>query len=365
MRLPASPVWMLLHSWGTSGGDRRFVADIIVNIALYVPLGMSGYLALRRRGPRIFGPVLIGALVSASVEMLQLYTPTRVCSALDLLNNVLGSALGVGLGMVFESLARPYVAGFGVLRLSDRPALALLFAWVGTLIFPLYPETHLLRLRALLTQFAQTPVFVTVPFLSAAASWFVAGRLLEAAGFRYAGAWLTFALLLLPAQFLIVSRRPLPVDVAGALAGVALFLIFGPYCAKSSGAARMLAYGFLVLIVMRGLAPFHFGAPQHFLWVPFQGFLQMNWQTGILVLLEKIFYYGSAFWLLTAAGVRWHIAARTVILILAFIEIVQTRLPGRTAEITEPLLGLLIVCSLAAVSRRPQSDAKLLRPARQ
>jgi VanZ family protein len=364
IRLPANPLWILLHSWGGAAGDRRFMADVIVNIALYVPLGTSGYLAFRGRRLRIFGPLLIAALVSASVEMLQLYTPSRVCSALDLLNNILGSALGMAFGLFFEKLARPYAPEFGIRKLTDRPALALFFAWVGTLVFPLYPETHIPRFRALLSQFAHAPLFATVPFLSAAASWFVAGRLLTAAGFRHAGAWLAFSLLLLPAQFLIVSRHPSPVDFAGALAGFVLFLALGPRCATSGRAARILAWAFFGLILVRGLAPFHPGAAQPFVWVPFKGFLDMNWQSGILVLLEKIFYYGAAFWLLAVSGVRWHIAARWVILALAVIEALQTRLPGRVPEITEPLLGLLIVCGLAAISRRRQSDATLLPPVR-
>src|SRR3954470_7000279 len=85
--LPAAPLWILLHSWDTDSG-RRFFADIVVNIALYVPLGMSGFLALRKW--RIAGPVAIGILLSSSIEMLQLYTPGRDSSAIDFTNNVIG-----------------------------------------------------------------------------------------------------------------------------------------------------------------------------------------------------------------------------------------------------------------------------------
>jgi VanZ family protein len=340
------------------------MADVAVNIALYIPLGMTGYLALRERRTRMAGPVLIAAFVSACVEMVQLYTPTRVCSALDWVNNIAGSALGVGLALAFEKLARPYIAEFGIRKLTDRAALALLFAWAGALLFPLYPEMHLPQIRMHFAQFANTPGFDAVPFLSAAASWFVAGRLLTAAGFRYVGAWLALSLLLLPAQLLIVSRHPSPMDFAGALAGFILFLTLGSRCASSRRAASILAWTFLGLLLVRGLAPFQLATPHPFLWVPFQGFLNMNWQTGMQVLMEKIFYYGAAFWLLTASGVRWHISARVIALILALIEAIQTRLPGRTAEITEPLLGLLIVCGLAAINRRRQSGAALLPPAR-
>ena len=36
IRYLANPLWIFLHRWGTAGGDRRFVADVIVNLALYI-----------------------------------------------------------------------------------------------------------------------------------------------------------------------------------------------------------------------------------------------------------------------------------------------------------------------------------------
>jgi hypothetical protein len=115
--------------------------------------------------------------------------------------------------------------------------------------------------------------------------------------------------------------------------------------------------------VIRGLAPFHLGEAHRFLWIPFQGFLDMNWQTGIETLLEKMFYYGAAVWLLRASGLRLQVACGIVVVLLGCIEGLQTWLPGRTAEITDPLLGVLMGGGFLALrSRGKRRDRVVASP---
>lgn len=348
-------MWILLHSWSNTL-DRRFLADIIVNIVLYVPLGMAGYLAFRKH--RIAGPVVLGMVLSACIEMAQLFVPGRYCSAVDLVNNTLGSALGVICGLLFEQLAGPGPISFSLRKLKDRPALALLFCWVGSLLFPLFPVMHLSTFRDEFIHFRQAPLLQAVPFISDAASWFVAGRLLLAAGVESPSAWLGVALLLVPAQFLIVTRDPVPVNFIGSIAGFILFVFAGP----RAGRQKVWAGVFVVVLLIRGLAPFNLTSAHTFHWVPFEGFLNTDWQAGLRILLEKMFYYGTAIWLLRAAGLRWRSATGIIAIVLAAIEILQTHLPGRTPEITDPLLAILAGFGLYTLSRRQKSDAELRPP---
>jgi VanZ family protein len=69
------------------------------------------------------------------------------------------------------------------------------------------------------------------------------------------------------------------------------------------------------------------------------------------VLIEKIFYYGTAIWLLRAAGAGLARSVSVVAVVLASIEIAQIHLPGRTPEITDPILAVLIGFVLAMLSR--------------
>ena len=80
--------------------------------------------------------------------------------------------------------------------------------------------------------------------------------------------------------------------------------------------------------------------------VSFGASLASTWQTGIQVLIAKAFYYATAIWLLRAGGMRIHRATLLVALVLAAVEAAQTYLPGRTPEITDPILAILLGLAL-------------------
>jgi len=71
----------------------------------------------------------------------------------------------------------------------------------------------------------------------------------------------------------------------------------------------------------------------------------------MLTFLRKCFWYGSAIWLLRAAGWRLARAAVAVALLLGAIEGIQIHLPGRVAEITDPLLALILAVTLGLSER--------------
>ena len=302
--LPASPLYILLHSWDINLEDRRFgVFDIAVNIAIYIPLGMSAYLALRRFKSatlRILSPVVFGALLSASMEMIQVFTPHRQCSAVDLVDNTLGAALGVLVGFAFPRKL-PDVPTLGPgFRVRDRSAVALLFCWVSSLLFPLFPLLSLIIWRAKLAAFLNASPFRPIPILWNASEWFAVGRLLSAAGARAPFRWLCVLLLLVPAQFAIVNHNPLPADFVGAALAAVVFYFFGeapgadPACRYRTPARRD---------AQRTHAPFHFEGPvQMFSWIPFTGLLGAEWQNSIPILIGKLFAYGALY---LAAASRW------------------------------------------------------------
>jgi VanZ family protein len=319
---------------------------------------MSGYLALRKH--RIAGPVVIGIALSACIEMLQQFVPTRYCSALDLVSNTIGSALGVGCGILFARIAARRSFSLHGARQADRAALALLFCWAASLLFPFFPVTSLHVYREEVFRFASNSFFDPLTLLSDAACWFVAGRLLRAV-VPAASAWLAVSLLLVPAQFFIINRNPLPADFAGALLGFLLFWRLG----SKPGAAKACSAGFFALLFVRGLAPFRFvaDAAQPFGWLPFGALLTMNWQPGFRILAEKLFYYGAAVWLLREAGLRLRWSIATAALFLLGIEAAQSHIAGRTPEITDPLLAIMAGFAIRALSQRPKSAAVYLPPA--
>jgi hypothetical protein len=156
-------------------------------------------------------------------------------------------------------------------------------------------------------------------------------------------------LILVPLQFEIVSHDPMPADFIGAAAGVVLFFLFG----ARKGVDRIAAAVLLLAVALRGLAPFRFDSHAHaFVWIPFGAFLAIDWQSGIQVLLRKLFEYGAPIALLHRAGMKTLQGAFAVVVVLAGIEAVQTYLPQHVAEVTDPLLALLLGLVFSVLSRR-------------
>lgn len=81
--------------------------DVARNIALYVPFGMLGLLALGRPGPagvaRVTG---VAMLFSAVIEAAQLYTTDRVASLTDIASAGAGTAIGASLVVALVAGAR-------------------------------------------------------------------------------------------------------------------------------------------------------------------------------------------------------------------------------------------------------------------
>ncbi len=340
--LAENPLRILLHSWPHEA-PHYFFEDAAVNIALYIPLGFAAYLAFRKS---VLAPVLLGLLLSSAIEITQLFTPTRITSMMDVISNVAGSALGVAVAIAFRGAIR-LKPSHSHLLLRDRGALALILCWATSLLLPFFPVLGLYLPDRKLAIFLSSPPFTVLPFVSAAAVWFALGLLIEATGVRFPRELTAIAVLAIPAQVLVASRQPVLSELTGAIAGALLFGIR----ARARKVTLSEACTFTGVVLFRGLWPFHFvSAAAAFVWIPFTGALTAAWLPALLVLSEKVFYYGAAIWLLHTAGIRLVRSAAAIAMVLAVIEMVQTHLPGRTPEITDPLMAILIGFVLGALN---------------
>jgi VanZ family protein len=168
----ANPLWILLHSWRPLP-FRYFLRDVVVNAALYIPLGFAGHLAFRKSrlpGFGIYGPVLLGLLLSVAMELTQLWVPTRDTSTADIVTNVVGSGIGVMLGLLFEAIMsrKSWPSRTRDYAVADRGALVLVFCWAGWLLFPLFPALQSFELSRRLAVFEHSRLIDPVPLVSAA-----------------------------------------------------------------------------------------------------------------------------------------------------------------------------------------------------
>jgi VanZ family protein len=351
-QLSASPLWILLHSW-PEALDIFVARDVAVNITLYIPFGAFCFLSMsesRSRLTRFVATLLAAALLSASIEMTQLFDVSRTCSLLDLLCNTTGALIGVLLAATFPAGISSVVQEAetaGALRLSG--VMALLYLWAGYELFPVFPALSRTALRSKLTLLFSSGAWPARDFFESLAAWLAVSALLEyLAGPGRLAYLLPLALLAIPLKLFIAQRTMTGSEAAGALLAVACWLIVRKF-QRPQLAAGVLS---LAAIVAAGLVPFHWtGAPQSFTWTPFLAMLQAPWETAFLILLQKSFLYGSAVWLLRESGRGWLIGSLLVAVPLAIVEGIQIYLPGRTAEVTDPLMALLLGFSLMLLER--------------
>ena len=76
-----------------------FVCNIFGNVALFLPCGF--FLPMLFSGRKYLKTLLFCALLSLSVELLQLFLPSRCCDIDDFFLNMLGAVVGVLLGAAF------------------------------------------------------------------------------------------------------------------------------------------------------------------------------------------------------------------------------------------------------------------------
>ena len=152
--------------------------DVAINVAGYAPLGFLLVLALLRSGGSRGAPLwvmglatLAGALLSLSMEFLQIYLPRRVPSNMDWLLNIGGTLAGALVAALLERLGA--IDRWSNFR--DRwfvpdasGALVLLALWPLALLFPAAVPFGLgqvlQRLEAALTEeLADTPFLAWLP----------------------------------------------------------------------------------------------------------------------------------------------------------------------------------------------------------
>lgn len=122
--------------------------DVIFNLLAYVPLGLLLGLILRTRfnaSASLLFACILGMVLSASMEYLQMYLPTRTSSNLDVLTNTSGTLFGALLALsitrwtrFFNQLARWRDRTFRHGKVMDF-GLALLVLWMFGQINPSLP----------------------------------------------------------------------------------------------------------------------------------------------------------------------------------------------------------------------------------
>lgn len=337
---PAGPIW----SWRLPQGRSLYV-DAILNLLLLLPLGFGGMAALRTRWRWLVVPMAAFGL-SAAVESLQAYLPTRDSSAWDVIYNTAGALLGMALAPILGLRLPPKLQTSFPKQIDFRVAVLLSF-FVLAQLFPFIPVLRMPHLRAAMLALSDLPDVLTG--LTALTTFLVAAALVGRLSSQpLAGGVATVALL-----GLLGARVAFPGGIypGGAIAASAVGAFAGEYLPWRI-VRSWLGPAMLLFLVFRQLYPFQFQAePQAFYWVPFDSILQLRTEHGLRILFEKCFIYGSATWLLTARQGNIGVATAASAGVLALGEVAQLWIPGRTPDTLDPCIAILAGLGLAAFPR--------------
>jgi len=347
--VPFDPLVLLLK--GVPHSVNRFVVrDFFVNLLLYVPVGLLTTLSLGPRvgsGLRATAGLAVGLVLSFLVELGQYFTPTRTPSLFDVSMNGTGSAIGVALGVLWPSRMRQLGSRLKPATGLRAPGAVLVLAcWAGYQLAPFFPVLSRMKLIAKLAGLTTVGTFSTLDFGVSAVEWLAVGRLLEGiVGADRVMPALGWLFLVLPGRLFLEGRGVSLDEAAGA---VLAMLILGQGLSRHPRRTAFLGAATLTMLIVAGLSPFRFQAePQAFSWVPLSGALEADAGLGFRSLLRKSFQYGAMIWLMREAGLTLRTAALATVGVLGGIEIAQTRLPGRTAEITDPVLAVLLALGIS------------------
>jgi VanZ family protein len=318
-------------------------SDVAANVLLYLPLGtcLAWLLEPRHGAARaVLGATLTAAALSFAIEFAQLYETRRVASLADFACNAAGSFLGAGLALMIGRTRRRLDASPFAGFLRHPVAATLFFSWIGYRLSPF----------ALAFDPAEWAASIA-PF--AAGGWPAPGDVLT-----HLVAWLTILFLgerLMPRRAAALAAGAMGTVLAGRI----LFSGLGLESAEVAGmtaalllarplaglarpqAARLLAAALLAMIAWHGLVPFDFQlAPDRFALLPFGESLTQYRAANLADMFLRVFTNGALVWLLFQAGLSALAATALGAGAVFAIEMVQTWLPGQTAEITDPLLAV-------------------------
>jgi len=330
--------------------------DLVANLLLYAPLGFTATLVLAASRGWMVATVLAlvaGTSLSFGVEVLQAYESARVSSLTDVVLNAAGTVGGAAVALVYtQFFASRSLVGVSNSRAELLPCVVIAL-WLGNRLAPFVPTLDWQKFKDALKPLLIGPHVVVLDVFAYAVGWLIVGSALGCLGRvrRSRIVLLVLAAIVIGGQVVFVGRQVSASEVL-ALA-VCLPISFWIDRLTVRAQTSLLVCLAALAVALRGLEPFTLSAwPQPFSWVPFRSSISGDWETGYSALFDKVFWYASIIWLLLRNGATAFGAGLLTALLVGGIEVAQVWLPGRSPEITDPLLAVVLAAGARMLAAR-------------
>jgi VanZ family protein len=330
--------------------------DFLANVLLYIPLGLAATLAFTQDMRRVLAAgltFLCGVALSLFVELAQFYDADRVSAFSDFYLNVAGLLAGTLIALMTGTrLARTsWPAG-------SMPAFArlLLLAWLGWRLYPYVPTLEIHHYWRSLQPVLLAPVLVPINLFRFTVLWLSVAVIFQSGLGRATGFFPLAALCYFAAKASIIGQSLALADLLGAGLAVGLApLLLGRF--KTVG-LPVTAAAMIAVVVLSRILPWQFAAvPRSFQWIPFFSFLHGSQQIDAISFAEKFYLYGVTILLLVKAGLNLRLAVALECLLLFATSYLQTYMVGRSAEISDAILALILGLIYAYMRRQYREDA--------
>jgi glycopeptide antibiotics resistance protein len=349
-------------------GRRVSITDTVQNVLLFLPFGVFGVLAIGDRVrwavTRIAIVTGLAALLSVSIETLQLFITDRTTSVSDAVTNTVGAFGGALVAHAAVHVGRRAIHRLRALGLSEVPSfypmmiasiVLCLAAWepfdvtldVGSLIGKVHAlRAHPWQFDILSDEGVEIVRYAL--FVLAGSSWLRQLGARRAAGVA-ALAGIGAAFMLEASQWVIASRMPgledAMVHAGGAVVGAALFQ-WAPRGRPPAFWFAILAAATWIGAALQMLTPFTVAAVHHpFNWMPFYNYYERTSFETISHTIElMLFYIPLGFWLPMVFRTRWQVYAVAfgASLAIAFpLEYMQGWIVGRYPDVTDVAVATL------------------------
>jgi VanZ family protein len=284
------------------------------------------------------------------IELLQFYDEGRVSALADVYADTIGVVIGSAAGAILFRRRSPWRAGM----MDWRPFITLLLScWLGYRLFPYVPVIDLHKYWTAVKPLVFSPMLPLLDLYRHTVIWLAVALLIEAL-FGVARSRLVLpvlVLIVLFARILIVEVALSPAEVAG---GGPAALVWFAFLSRLQTRAAVIAILFASEVAIEALQPFQFSAvARPFGWIPSGSFMHGSVEVNIRSFLEKVFTYGALVWLIARAGVSLTVAVGLSTGLVLCLRLSQVFLPGRSAEITDPIMLLIMAGVMKSMGEDP------------